>query len=359
MAAWIYLRKEDYAAGLRASEAAVRLSNGKNNAYFLFLAGENAYLDQELDLAIKYFKQAAGHEKQLGPNNSAIVKERLDLLSEKTYEFEVRVDPKRAPSLKRRDGSFTVPVPATTRWPFQKLNKVTVIGAREHKIEEIEGNDVVVLTPEGEEPIRVLVSVTVKPFSYKARLSRRTKAGSYSDLIKPYLGESEWINPKSRILQKIVEPLKKADSLDTVAAIVGYLRKELRYIRNENLPNAGDVTVETTLSRGQASCHGWSAAFAGLCRAAGVPARMVVVLSAHERDQFEYHDIVEVYIPNCGWVPVEPQPGGVTGMPGTNLIRLYHYTPTRLWGVNNPEKVHLFNIFTALHSERRLAYNVK
>jgi tetratricopeptide (TPR) repeat protein len=358
MAGWINLQKQDYAAGLRASEAAIRLANGRHDAFFLFLAGENAYYDQDLDLATKYLKQAAAQEKELGAGNAAIARERLDLLSEKTYDFEVRVDPKRAPSLKRGDGTFTLPVPATTRWAFQKLNRVTVIGARSHKMEEIEGNDVVVLTPEGNEPMRVLVNVTVKPFSFKARLSRRTRAGAYSELVKPYLGASEWMNPQSRILQKVVEPLRKPDSLDTVAAIVAYLRKELRYIPNENLQNAGDVTVETTLARGQASCHGWSAAFAGLCRAAGVPARMVVVLSAKERDRFEYHDIVEVYIPNCGWVPVEPQPAGVTGMPGTQLIRLYHYTPTRQWGVNNPEKIHLFNIFTALNAERHVAYNM-
>lgn len=347
-AAWIYLESKDYASGLHASEKAVELARGRNDAFFHFLAGECAYNDQEVELAIKYFKRAAERgERDLTPQNYHFVKERLELLAEKSYELDFRIDPRRAPTLKRKDGSFAFPIPSRERWPFQKVDRVTVVGARSHKIEELEGNDIIALTPEGDNTIRLLINVTVRPFSYKQRLSRRTKSNTFSALVKPYLGSSEWIDIDSRVMQKVVEPLRRPDKLETAAEIVAYLRKELRYIPNENLQNASDVNVELTLRRAQASCHGWSAAFAGLCRTAGVPARMVVVLSTKD-NHFEFHDIVEVYIPNSGWVPVEPQPGGVTGMPGTSLIRLYHYVPTRRWAVNDPEKIHLFNMLGAL-----------
>ena len=234
-----------------------------------------------------------------------------------------------------------------------------MIGARAHKIDEVEGNDVINLTPEGNELIRVRMTVTVQPYSYKARLNRRTKRAAYSDLVKPYLGASEWINPESRLLQQTVKPLKKADPLQTVAEIIAFLRNHLRYIPNENLQDPGDVAAETTLTRAQASCHGWSACFTGLCRTAGVPARMVVVLSAKEANRFQYHDIVEVYIPNCGWVPLEPQPAGVVGMPGTQQIRLYHYLPTRTWVADEPDKMHLFCTFTIMNADGKPQYNVK
>lgn len=357
---WIGLITNDYAMGMKESAAAAKLANGKNDAFYLFLAGENAYYDQDVSNAIHYFKQALDRgEEALGPQNTVVTKERLDLLSERTYEFEYRIDPKKGKDLKRPDGTFQLPLPSNGRWPFQKRSSVVVIGARAHKIDEVDGNDVINLTPEGTEMIRVRLEVVVQPYSYRARLNRRTRPTTYSALVKPYLGPSEWINPESRILQKAVEPLKKPDSLQTVAEIIKYLRKQLRYIPNENLQNAGDVTAETTLARGQASCHGWSAAFTALCRTAGVPARMVVVLSAKDRDRFEYHDIVEVYIPNCGWVPLEPQPGGVVGMPGTEHIRLYHYLPTRTWLADDPDKMHLFTTFGILQAERRPMYNVK
>jgi tetratricopeptide (TPR) repeat protein len=359
LAGWLHLKTKNFAAGLRASEAAVRLANGRNDAFFLFLAGENAYHDREAKLAIKYFRAAlARGESALDATNVFVVKERLYMLQEKTLEFEWRLDPKRALSLKRPDGSFAVPIPAGIRWPFQKRKSLLVLGAASHKVEQIEGNDVIALVPEGNHPIRVVMKVTLHPFSYKARLAGRTKPGTYSALIKPYLGESEWINPRSRVLQKVVEPLRRPDSLATVVQVVEYLRKNLRYIQNENLLDAGDVAVESTLGRGQASCHGWSAACVGVCRAAGVPARMVVVLSARDRSRFGYHDIVEVFIPSAGWIPLEPQPGGVIGMPGTTVIRLYHYVPRRRWGVNDPDKIHLFNILGALETEGAVTYNL-
>lgn len=355
LAGWLYLEMKDYAAGLRESEAAVRLGP---DPYFRFLAGENAYNSQELALAVKYFRAAVAGGVDLGPDNLLFAKTRLDQLSEKTYELEWRLDPKKAPSLKRADGAFLVPIPAGARWPFQKRNNVIVLGARSHKIETIDGNDVVALKPEGNEPMRVLVKVTVQPFSYKARLGRRTAPGTYSALVKPYLGASEWIEPKSRTLQRVVEPLRRRDSIETVVAIVEYLRKHLRYIPNEILQDPGDVKVETTLQRAQASCQGWSVACCGLCRAAGIPARVVVVFSAKEPARLGYHGIVEVYIPNAGWVPLEPQPGGVIGMPGTRFIRLYHLVPTRYWGVDDPDKIHLFNIATILQGGEAPLYNV-
>ena len=43
---WLGLISNDYAMGLQASTTAVRLANGKNDAFYLFMAGENAYYDQ-------------------------------------------------------------------------------------------------------------------------------------------------------------------------------------------------------------------------------------------------------------------------------------------------------------------------
>jgi hypothetical protein len=355
---WLSLLNNDYATGVKESETASRLAGPKRDAFYLFIAGENAYLDQDLDEATRFYKLAMSRDG-LDPQNQTIAKERLDFLAERTYDFEIRFDPKKGKGLKRPDGTFQLPLPANERWPFQKRTNLTVIGARSHTIGELEGNDVINLTPEGEEIIRVIMTVTVKPFSYKARMKRRTKSKDFSETVRPYVGRSEWLNPDSRVLKKVVEPLKKSDPMETVDEIVKYLRKQLRYIQNENLLDSSDVTAEITLTRGQASCRGWSAAFTALCRTAGVPARMVTVLSARERDRFEYHAIVEVYFSGCGWVPLEPQPGGAIGMPGTQYIRLYHYLPKRTWLADTPDQMHLFHTFGIMCADRRPQYNVK
>jgi transglutaminase-like putative cysteine protease len=65
--------------------------------------------------------------------------------------------------------------------------------------------------------------------------------------------------------------------------------------------------------------------FAALCRAAGVPARPVWGVLFLPRDQggFASHNWDEVYIPGCGWVPVDPQKPETFGWLPTTHVRVF------------------------------------
>ena len=66
------------------------------------------------------------------------------------------------------------------------------------------------------------------------------------------------------------------------------------------------------LQRGTGSCSEYSFSFISLCRAAGLPARYVgaAVVRGDDASLDEvFHRWPEVYLPNYGWVPMDPQAG--------------------------------------------------
>jgi len=89
--------------------------------------------------------------------------------------------------------------------------------------------------------------------------------------------------------------------------IFDYLRLRLFYKRV-----GGWDIAPTILQRGNGSCSEYAFVYIALCRAAGLPARYVGSVVVRGEDacfDFVYHRWVEVYLPNYGWVPVDPSGG--------------------------------------------------
>ena len=89
--------------------------------------------------------------------------------------------------------------------------------------------------------------------------------------------------------------------------IFEYLCEKLEYKRI-----GGWDIAPTVLQRGSGSCSEYAFVYIAMCRAAGVPARYVgsvVVRGEDASFDFVYHRWVEVYLPNYGWVPVDPSGG--------------------------------------------------
>ncbi len=71
-------------------------------------------------------------------------------------------------------------------------------------------------------------------------------------------------------------------------------------------------TAPTVLERGNGSCSEYSFVYISMCRAAGLPARYVgsaVVRGDDDCMDDVFHRWVEVYLPNYGWIPVDPSGG--------------------------------------------------
>lgn len=89
--------------------------------------------------------------------------------------------------------------------------------------------------------------------------------------------------------------------------IFNYVRNNLEY-KMEGGWNAAPVVLQ----RGTGSCSEYTFSFIALCRALGLPARYVgaLVVRGDDASLDEYfHRWPEIYLPNYGWVPIDPQGG--------------------------------------------------
>jgi transglutaminase-like putative cysteine protease len=109
----------------------------------------------------------------------------------------------------------------------------------------------------------------------------------------------------------------------------------------------------TVLKRGTGSCSEYTFVYIAMCRAAGLPARYVgsvVIRGDDASDDDVFHRWVEVYLPNYGWIPIDPsggdyaEPAAQAGAIG-NLRNRYLITTTGgggseylEWSYNSNEK---------------------
>jgi len=95
-------------------------------------------------------------------------------------------------------------------------------------------------------------------------------------------------------------------------------RKIFNYVRNTleyNLEGGWNV-APVVLQRGTGSCSEYTFSFISLCRAAGIPARYVGAIVVRGDDASlddVFHRWPEIYLPNYGWVPIDPQGGDKPG----------------------------------------------
>jgi len=89
--------------------------------------------------------------------------------------------------------------------------------------------------------------------------------------------------------------------------IYDYVQEKMRY----ELVGGWNI-APTVLKRGTGSCSEYSFVFIALCRAAGIPARYqgsVAIRGDDASTDDVFHRWCEVYLPNYGWIPVDPSGG--------------------------------------------------
>jgi transglutaminase-like putative cysteine protease len=139
------------------------------------------------------------------------------------------------------------------------------------------------------------------------------KVGSLKTIPKEISGRFLVDDDKYRLQDPVIrkavqEAVPNGDNPYWIARnIYDFLREKLFYKRI-----GGWDIAPTVLQRGSGSCSEYAFVYIAMCRAAGVPARLagsVVVRGEDASFDFVYHRWVEVYLPNYGWVPVDPSGG--------------------------------------------------
>ncbi len=144
------------------------------------------------------------------------------------------------------------------------------------------------------------------------------KVGSLSDIPSDIKAKYLENNEKYRYDDPVIKnALKAAIGNETnpywiFRKIFNYLIANMYYEMS-----GGWNTAPTVLARGNGSCSEYTFVYISMCRAAGLPARYVgsvVVRGDYASMDDVFHRWVEVYLPNYGWVPIDPS-GGDQGWP--------------------------------------------
>jgi len=91
-------------------------------------------------------------------------------------------------------------------------------------------------------------------------------------------------------------------------------------------------TAPAVIERGNGSCSEYTFAFISMCRSVGIPARYVgsVVIRGDEASLDDvFHRWVEIYLPNYGWIPIDPS-GGDDELPRNQANAIGHLPPRYL-----------------------------
>ena len=175
---------------------------------------------------------------------------------------------------------------------------------------------------------RVVATMTVQAKLYDVNyFIYPEQVGNLSDipenLKKQYLIDENKYQYHNPVIQKAVKQAvgNEQNVYWIVRKIFDYVREHMYYERS-----GGWNTAPTVLARGNGSCSEYSFVFIAMCRAAGVPARYVgsVAFRGEETSMDDvYHRWVEVYMPNYGWIPVDPS-GGDQTLPANQAAHFGH-----------------------------------
>jgi transglutaminase-like putative cysteine protease/glutamine cyclotransferase len=130
-----------------------------------------------------------------------------------------------------------------------------------------------------------------------------------ADIKKTYTVDDPHLQVASPYIQKLAGKIVGHEQNPYWAArkIYDYVIEHVEY----EMVGGWDIP-ETVLKRGKGSCSEYTFAFIALCRAAGLPARYqgsVVVRGDDASVDDAFHRWAQVYLPNYGWVPVDPSKG--------------------------------------------------
>ncbi len=138
-----------------------------------------------------------------------------------------------------------------------------------------------------------------------------------------YLENNEKYNFDHPVIQNAVKEAigDETNSYLIFRGIFNYLIGNMYYEMS-----GGWNTAPTVLARGNGSCSEYSFVYIAMCRAAGLPSRYVgsvVVRGDYACIDDVFHRWVEVYLPNYGWVPIDPS-GGDQEWPGNQANYIGH-----------------------------------
>ena len=196
-------------------------------------------------------------------------------------------------------------VPLFIRLSEEENYNAKVTGFNFKKVRENEDQNLIRFTLKNcakDEKVYIVFEVyALKKFSNYSDMPKAVSLSSYSNLsdeLKYYL------QPSSAVQSDAEQIRKKAFNIlygNWEGNVIEILKDIIRFTGNESKYEGGMQTALDALTEGHAVCTGKANLSAALCRALGIPARVLFGDPTHY--------IVEIWIPNYGWVRGESTQG--------------------------------------------------
>lgn len=245
----------------------------------------------------------------------------LDLVGQRRYKIRWKIDlrqggPGQKPAL------LLMPTWRDPRQTFE-FRVVNVVAVR--RLSQGPRDFIEVVQKPGE-PFYINATATIRAFALGYAALERERHFTVPDALKPCLGpflHGNVFDPASPLCSRIAAMCKSTSMARTVQNLLDWMRENMRYADTKN------STLDEILAGGEGVCHHQCSAFAALCRAAGVPARVAhgIVLPGEGkfRGHTGSHGWTSVYIHGLGWVPVEPLDAGSLAFFGRSNYLLTDY----------------------------------
>jgi transglutaminase-like putative cysteine protease len=155
--------------------------------------------------------------------------------------------------------------------------------------------------------LRLEMNITATLFRFDLATAKKRQSQPVENLADPnvFLMSEKYIEQDSPRIQQIAKTITAPNQIAVVGAIYEYVTDNISYLIQKQ-----ELGALQTLEKRQGACTEYSDLFVALCRAKGIPAR-VVKGYVSEPVYLPQHAWAEAYLNEYGWVPFDPTYGDV------------------------------------------------
>ena len=160
-----------------------------------------------------------------------------------------------------------------------------------------------------EEHVKATIRVRAELYRYDliTAMKSRKSAHREEDGLEDFLKEERFIEKDHDLIQEIAGSIEGRTEVDIVHKIYDYVLDHMEYAD----PSRRSRGAVAALQLGEGDCTEYADLFVALCRAKGLPARVVTGYTVRFDSESPKHNWAEVYLQEYGWVPFDPSAGDI------------------------------------------------
>jgi len=162
---------------------------------------------------------------------------------------------------------------------------------------------------EPKERARVRIRIKAELFGYDllTAMKKRNSGPLEEEELADFLIQERYIEKDHDLIKEIADGIEGRTETELVSNIYDYVIDHMEYA-NPSRSSRGAVAA---LERGKGDCTEYADLFVAVCRAKGIPARVVTGYTVRFDAESPKHNWVEVYLQQYGWVPFDPSTGDI------------------------------------------------